>query len=98
MDVEVLKHLERGKVVSTRIEPPLHPMARESIERLWYRTEELNELELLQCVSELKSENKPITNGIFAVGIKMTSRVSVVMTHFTHHNQKRTLIYSIDSY
>ena len=26
MDVEVLKHLERGKVVSaTRIEPPLHP-------------------------------------------------------------------------
>ena len=38
MDVEVLKHLERGKVVSTRIEPPLHPDARESIERLWYRT------------------------------------------------------------
>ena len=28
--------------------------------------EEFNELELLQCVSELKSENKPITNGIFA--------------------------------
>ena len=27
--------------------------------------EEFNELELLQCVSELKSENKPITNGIF---------------------------------
>ena len=27
-------------------------------------TEEFNELELLQCISELKSENKPITNGI----------------------------------
>ena len=27
--------------------------------------EEFNELELLQCVSELKSENKPITNGIY---------------------------------
>ena len=32
MDVEVLKHLERGKVVSaTRIEPPLHPDGPEKI-------------------------------------------------------------------
>ena len=32
MDVEVLKHLERGKVVSaTRIEPPLHPDGPEKV-------------------------------------------------------------------
>ena len=32
MDVQVLKHLERGKVVSaTRIEPPLHPDGPETV-------------------------------------------------------------------
>ena len=68
MDVEVLKHLERGKVVSaTRIEPPLHPDGPEKVLKdFGIEPEEFNELELLQCVSELKSENKPITNGIFA--------------------------------
>ena len=67
MDVEVLKHLERGKVVSsTRIEPPLHPDAEKVLKDFGIEPEEFNELELLQCVSELKSENKPITNGIFA--------------------------------
>ena len=68
MDVEVLKHLERGKVVSaTRIEPPLHPNGPEKVLKdFGIEPEEFNELELLQCVSELKSENKPITNGIFA--------------------------------
>ena len=68
MDVEVLKHLERGKVVcATRIEPPLHPDGPEKVLKdFGIEPEEFNELELLQCVSELKSENKPITNGIFA--------------------------------
>ena len=68
MDEEVLKHLERGKVVSaTRIEPPLHPDGPEKVLKdFGIEPEEFNELELLQCVSELKSENKPITNGIFA--------------------------------
>ena len=68
MDVEVLKHLERGKVVSaTRIEPPLHPDGPEKVLRdFGIEPEEFKELELLQCVSELKSEDKPITNGIFA--------------------------------
>ena len=68
MDVEVLKHLEPGKVVSaTRIEPPLHPDGPEKVLKdFGIEPEEFNELELLQCVSELKSENKPITNGIFA--------------------------------
>tara|TARA_Y100001937_G_scaffold119705_1_gene175858 strand:- start:233 stop:1450 length:1218 start_codon:yes stop_codon:yes gene_type:complete len=68
MDIAVLKHLERGKVVSaTRIEPPLHPDGPEKVLRdFGIEPEEFNELELLQCVSELKSEDKPITNGIFA--------------------------------
>ena len=68
MDVEVLKHLERGKVVSaTRIEPPLHPDGPEKVLKdFGIEPEEFNELGLLQFVSELKSEDKPITNGIFA--------------------------------
>ena len=68
MDEEVLKHLERGKVVSaTRIEPPLHPDGPEKVLKdFGIEPEEFDELGLLQCVSELKSENKPITNGIFA--------------------------------
>ena len=52
--------------------------------------EEFNELGLLQCVSELKSENKPITNGIFPKRYtRMTSRVSVVTTHFTSTIKRR---------
>jgi len=68
MDTAVLKHLERGKVVSaTRIEPPLHPDGPEKVLKdFGIEPEEFKELELLQCVSELKSEDKPITNGIFA--------------------------------
>jgi len=77
MDEAVLKHLERGKVVSaTRIEPPLHPDGPEKVLRdFGIEPEEFNELELLKCVSELKtlepnegtiaSEDK-ITHGIFA--------------------------------
>ena len=77
MDEAVLKHLERGKVVSaTRIEPPLHPDGPEKVLRdFGIEPEEFDELGLLQCVSELKtlepnegtisSEDK-ITNGIFA--------------------------------
>ena len=49
MDVEVLKHLERGKVVSaTRIEPPLHPDGPEKIlEDFGIEPEEFKEQELL---------------------------------------------------
>ena len=77
MDEAVLKHLERGKVVSaTRIEPPLHPDGPEKVLRdFGIEPEEFDELGLLQCVSELKtlepnegtisSEDK-ITHGIFA--------------------------------
>ena len=68
LDVEILKHLERGKVVSaTRIEPPLHPDGPEKVLKdFGIEPEEFDELGLLQFVSELKSEDKPITNGIFA--------------------------------
>ena len=70
MDVEVLKHLERGKVVSaTRIEPPLHPPGPEKI-LIDYgiEPEEFKEEELLNW---LKIEGSSVadidtTEGIFA--------------------------------
>jgi len=72
MDVEVLKHLKRGTVVSaTRIEPPLHPDGPEKI-LLDYgiEPEEFEEQELLNWVDQYLDENKDdeheTTNGIFA--------------------------------
>ena len=70
MDTEVLKHLERGKVVSaTRIEPPLHPDGPEKIlADFGIEPEEFKELELLQFISQQKVEHSKdtVTNGIFA--------------------------------
>ena len=78
MDVEVLKHLERGKVVSaTRIEPPLHPDGPEKIlEDFGIEPEEFNENGLLEFVGEIErgtgilygplALNSEITRGIFA--------------------------------
>ena len=70
MDEEVLKHLERGKVVSaTRIEPPLHPDGPEKILKdFGIEPEEFNEQGLLEFVEEFrKGENgRDITDGIFA--------------------------------
>jgi len=75
MDVEVLKHLERGKVVSaTRIEPPLHPDGPEKIlVDFGIEPEEFKEQELLNFVNagagaqtwEGIPEDKT-TEGIFA--------------------------------
>ena len=69
MDVEVLKHLERGKVVSaTRIEPPLHPDGPEKIlQDFGIEPEEFDELGLLKFLEEDKQtgDNK-LTDGIFA--------------------------------
>ena len=58
MDVEVLKHLERGKVVSaTRIEPPLHPDGPEKIlEDFGIEPEEFKEQQLLSFVEEIHSD------------------------------------------
>ena len=67
MDKEVLKHLERGKVVSaTRIEPPLHPDGPEKILADYgIEPEEFKEQELLRDVHKLKDKGKT-TEGIFA--------------------------------
>ena len=72
MDVEVLKHLERGKVVSaTRIEPPLHPDGPEKILMDYgIEPEEFREQDLLGWVNEyleeIKDDEHDTTNGIFA--------------------------------
>ena len=70
MDVQVLKHLERGKVVSaTRIEPPLHPDGPEKIlQDFGIEPEEFKEQELLNFVNQTwegMPEDKT-TEGIFA--------------------------------
>ena len=67
-DKEIDKYLKEGVVVSlTRIEPPLHPDGPEKVLKdFGIEPEEFDELGLLQCVSQLKSEDKPMTNGIFA--------------------------------
>ena len=66
MDVQVLKHLERGKVVSaTRIEPPLHPDGPEKIlQDFGIEPEEFDEQGLLSWLSEERTEK--YTRGIFA--------------------------------
>ena len=78
LDVEILKHLERGKVVSaTRIEPPLHPDGPEKIlEDFGIEPEEFKEQELLSFVDEIHSGdgllygplalNQETSRGIFA--------------------------------
>lgn len=69
MDEEVLKHLEKGKVVSaTRIEPPLHPAGPEKIiEDFGIEPEEFDEDGLLDFCRTWVSNYKDITtNGIFA--------------------------------
>jgi glycosyltransferase involved in cell wall biosynthesis len=67
MDEEVLKHLERGKVVSaTRIEPPLHPDGPEKILMdFGIEPEEFEEQKLLSWLNNIDTSKKP-TNGIFA--------------------------------
>jgi hypothetical protein len=69
LDTEILKHLERGKVVSaTRIEPPLHPAGPEKIiEDFGIEPEEFDENGLLDFCRTWVSNYKDITtDGIFA--------------------------------
>ena len=68
MDVEVLKHLERGKVVSaTRIEPPLHPDGPEKVlQDFGIEPEEFDELGLIEFLKEDKYGEDRLTEGIFA--------------------------------
>ena len=69
MDVEVLKHLERGKVVSaTRIEPPLHPDGPEKVLKdFGIEPEEFDELGLMSFLHDEREHGEDkLTNGIFA--------------------------------
>ena len=68
MDEEVLKHLEKGKVVSaTRIEPPLHPDGPEKvIKDFGIEPEEFDELSLMTFLDEGVDYSKKPTEGIFA--------------------------------
>ena len=68
MDEEVLKHLERGKVVSaTRIEPPLHPDGPEKVlQDFGIEPEEFDELGLMEFLKEDKYGEDKLTEGIFA--------------------------------
>ena len=69
MDVEVLKHLQRGKVVSaTRIEPPLHPDGPEKILKdFGIEPEEFDEHGLWNWLESDKDfQHNETTEGIFA--------------------------------
>ncbi len=69
MDEEVLKHLERGKVVSaTRIEPPLHPDGPEKVlVDLGIEPEEFDEHGLWNWLESDKDfQHRETTEGIFA--------------------------------
>jgi len=67
LDTEILKHLERGKVVSaTRIEPPLHPDGPEKILLdCGIEPEEFDENKLFEFINNTDT-TAPTTNGIFA--------------------------------
>ena len=69
LDTEMIKHLERGKVVSaTRIEPPLHPDGPEKILKdFGIEPEEFDEQGLLEFVSDhVGTREDETTRGIFA--------------------------------
>jgi glycosyltransferase involved in cell wall biosynthesis len=65
MDVEILKHLDRGKIVSaTRIEPSLHPDGPEKILKdFGIEPEEFDELGLIEFAKGCEDKT---TEGIFA--------------------------------
>jgi len=68
LDTEILKHLERGKVVSaTRIEPPLHPDGPEKIlHDFGIEPEEFDEEGLMYWLNSGMVTEKEPTKGIFA--------------------------------
>jgi glycosyltransferase involved in cell wall biosynthesis len=69
LDQNILKHLERGTVVSaTRIEPPLHPPGPEKITQAWGN--EVNEIDfggVMNAIGHFENQNKDkTTEGVFA--------------------------------
>jgi len=77
LDEEVLKHLERGKVVSaTRIEPPLHPDGPEKIlQDFGIEPEEFKEEELLSFVDDIQTGNDGLLYGPMATGRETTNGI-----------------------
>ena len=69
LDTEILKHLERGKVVSaTRIEPPLHPDGPEKIlEDFGIEPEEFKEQKLLEFADNIQTGRDGILYGPLAL-------------------------------
>lgn len=69
LDVNILKHLERGTVVSaTRIEPSLHPPGPEKITQDWgVEVEEIDFNGVINSIGYFENQNKgKTTEGIFA--------------------------------
>jgi glycosyltransferase involved in cell wall biosynthesis len=69
LDINILKHLKPGTVVSaTRIEPPLHPPGPEKITMPWgNEVEEVNFDSMMSDIEFLEQQHKDkITEGIFA--------------------------------
>ena len=77
MDEEILKHLERGKVVTaTRIEPPLHPDGPEKIlEDFGIEPEEFKEKDLLNFVDNIQSGKDGLLYGPMATGGETTNGI-----------------------
>jgi glycosyltransferase involved in cell wall biosynthesis len=69
LDTNILKHLERGTVVSaTRIEPSLHPTGPEKITQDWgIEVEEIDFNGVINSIGHFENQNKDkTTEGIFA--------------------------------
>jgi glycosyltransferase involved in cell wall biosynthesis len=69
LDTNILKHLERGTVVSaTRIEPSLHPPGPEKITQDWgVEVEEIDFNGVINSIGHFENQNKDkTTEGIFA--------------------------------
>ena len=69
LDTNILKHLERGTVVTaTRVEPSLHPPGPEKIMRDWgFEVEEVDMDRMFADLEQLEGEHPDkITEGIFA--------------------------------
>jgi glycosyltransferase involved in cell wall biosynthesis len=69
LDINILKHLKRGTVVSaTRIEPSLHPSGPEKITQDWgVEVEEIDFTKVIDSIGHFESQNKDkTTEGIFA--------------------------------
>ena len=77
MDIEVLKHMKRGTVVSaTRIEPPLHPEGPEKILKdFGIEPEEFKEVELLRFVDDIYHGNDDILYGPLSVNRETTKGI-----------------------